>query len=70
MEERKGDRIGADLKEISTLSQRLTIDKVIQTEGFEHLTREEAKLYIDDLERYSLLLFKHFSRIKKGDHEN
>jgi hypothetical protein len=65
MEEGKGDRNGADLKERSTLRKRLTVDEVKQTEGFKHLSEEQAERYIDNLERYCLLLYKYFNRIKK-----
>jgi hypothetical protein len=68
MDSEEGVRNGADIFGTFTGAKRLTVDEVLQTKGFEHLTEDEARRYIDDLERLCLLMYQHFSRTKTGNY--
>ncbi len=46
----------------------LTVDEVLTTKGFEHLTKEEAKEYIITVERYCLMMYQlYLIERKKAD---
>jgi len=61
----KDQRVHTSVEPATTKAERLTVEEVRQTKGFEHLTEDEAKAYIDTIERYCLLLYNQFSRITK-----
>ena len=40
----------------------LTVDEVLTTKGFKHLTREEAQEYIDNLIQFCMVLYQLYTR--------
>lgn len=45
-------------------AKRLTVKEVLQTKGFEGFTKEQAERYIDDLERFCILMYQAFQSRK------
>jgi len=43
-------------------SGMLTVDEVLTTKGFVHLTREQAQEYIDGLIQFCMILYQLFTR--------
>jgi hypothetical protein len=56
-EEFRNDAMGKD-KSLGML----TVDEVLTTKGFEHLTREEAHEYIDCLVQFCMILYQLHTR--------
>jgi len=43
-------------------SGMLTVDEVLTTKGFEHLTREEAQEYIENMVQFCMVLYQLYTR--------
>ena len=60
----RGEEFRNDAMESEHSSGMLTIDEVIATEGFEHLTREEAEEYIQALVQFCVIAYTTYSKLE------
>ena len=53
-----------DAKETDKSSGMLTVDEVLTTKGFEHLTRKEAEEYIQAMVQFCVIAYTTYSKIE------
>lgn len=56
--EMSADEFRKNAMEEDKSSGFLTVDEVLTTKGFEHLSKKEAKEYIETVERYCLMMYQ------------